>query len=227
MSKIVLRVGHHCRERCRCGTGMLQAQQVLLGAQWQAVLYESRALCLAWHCPARVGNLRCAPHQSHSHLLCLLWLCPCSPCSFSSCFSSSSPPQEIIHFLSSPSHPQLFPTLFSMPSLEDASLHGFPRTFLFQSRSWVNFSTWLGEASVLLRDNSVQTRSACCPLLPAAGSFPASSSLLPPLLVIPHTLLPTSDFSPYLLSLFFPLFIAGSGSESYSQLNQKGHHNAT
>lgn len=128
ISKIVLRTGHHCREQCRCETGMLQPGKFSLVHDWQDVLHESRALCLARHCPARVGNLRCVPHQSHSHLQ---WLCPYSPCSFSSCFSSSSPPQEIIHFLSSPSHPQLFPALFSIPSLEGTSLHGFPPLFCF------------------------------------------------------------------------------------------------
>lgn len=135
MSKIVLRTDHHCPEQHRCEAGMLQAQQVLLGAQWQDVLYETRSCCVVWHCPAWVGNFHCAPPSVSQPPAVPAVALPLLPLLLLQLLQLASPPQEIIHFLSPASHLQLFPSLFSVPSLEGTSLHGFPTTFLLQSLS--------------------------------------------------------------------------------------------
>lgn len=194
MSKIVLRTSHHCWEQCRCmNQGCSRSSRFCL-------VHNGR-MCTGWKqgslpglalpcsgrepsmCPTSASQPPAVPAVALPmfplFLFQLLQLLLPTPGDHSLCFSTQ-PPVAIPHFV-----------LNTFPWRRFSAW--VPRTSLFQSRSSANFSTWLGEASVLLRDNSVKTHSACCPLLPAAGSL-AASSLLPPLLVTPHTLLPAHPY---------------------------------
>lgn len=150
MSKIFLsgKIGCHYRQLYRCVAGMLKtdgATSSAWGAMAARTLWKQGQLdgtVLPWavachkQAPAwlvQVGHLWLCPISLTATLLCLWWLCPCPR--FFSCSQLflllllPTPGEHAVHF----SPPWLLATLFSIPSLEGTSLHGFRTVFLFQS----------------------------------------------------------------------------------------------